>query len=160
MTTPYVERAAESTKTESEVRTESLITWLEKATGPDRKLDGAIWAVVDPDAYALCRNTAVSFSPKGFTEAEIATQILNRAKRLSPEYTASIDAALTLVPAGYYWFIASGRWQSEEPMGAAQIADPENPDFQISEAEHDSPIIALVIAALQARVVIAKAKQS
>jgi hypothetical protein len=54
-----------------------LIAALEKATGPDRELDAAIFWSQVPDGV----------------EVAMASPI--------PAYTASIDAALTLVPEGY-----------------------------------------------------------
>ena len=56
--------------------TSELIERLEKATGPDRELDHAILCMIDPRVKGTC--------PMHY----------------DPHYTASIDAALTLVPEG------------------------------------------------------------
>jgi len=71
----------------------------------------------------------------------------------APHYTTSFDAALTLVPQGYYWHAGEGKTRDEEPLGAASIIAP-GTLRTISEAEHPSVIVALCIAALKARAVL------
>lgn len=58
----------------------------EKATGPDREIDLAIWRMVDPRAAEM--------------EAEGRAPL-----RWLHCYTESLDAAMTLVPEGYDWAV-------------------------------------------------------
>lgn len=61
-----------------------LIERLERATGPDRELDAAIWCWRHPE-YEM-RNNGFTKHPNRFVQSK------------SPEYTGSLDAALTLFP--------------------------------------------------------------
>lgn len=65
-----------------------LITRLERADGPDRELDAAIWCAMRGADFDLYSQVVPNFNE---------WQALR--------YTASIDAALTLVPEGYDWAI-------------------------------------------------------
>lgn len=78
---------------------DELIARLEAATGPDRELDAAIALAVGyttyPDGYGDGNEW---IDPQG--------NHLPRAVRMGaqpPKFTASIDAALTLVPDGCLW---------------------------------------------------------
>lgn len=106
---------------------EGLIERLRKTTGPDRELDHAI-------DFMILRTSRLPVA----------------LGRLAPRYSESIDAALRIVPAGLFWHIACGKTRPDEPLGAAQIVAP-NSETVIAEAEHTTPVIALVIAALTAR---------
>jgi hypothetical protein len=116
-----------------------LIERLEKATGPDRELDAKLafvngaWAAgVDEGVpwVQWAKNTAV----------EINDEL--------PRYTASIDAALTLVPEGWEWELYSNppsAWLCERGY------DPDTYNGKTALASTKSPAIALCIAALKAR---------
>lgn len=106
-----------------------LIERLEKATGPDRQIDNAIEAAVD--------------FPKPTNPDDLPGY--------PPYFTASYDAARTLVPEGFYWLVSEGRSRDTEPLGGAQVFRPTYLVEPIAEAEHESAIIALCIAALRAR---------
>lgn len=98
-----------------------LIARLEKATGPDRQLDNAIWFSLDqplPDDPAGC----------------------------PLRYTASLDAALTLVPAGFYWSVLGS-----DHYGQAWVDKLDGRGTFKSGKSSAGPIIALCIAALKAR---------
>jgi len=112
-----------------------LLTRLEKATGPDRELDEALAEIAewDPDEH--------------------------HGEDL-PHYTASIDAALTLVPEGWQWQIST---RAPEPhAGRAYVHNGElqmtgagmarNPAYRAAETTAPTPAIALCIAALRARI--------
>lgn len=88
-----------------------LIARLEAATGPDRELDAEIADAVEFDPTCLH----------------------------SPAYTASIDAAMTLVPPD------TGIWGVAK-LGDQYTAHAGNPDH-----EGATPALALCIAALRAR---------
>lgn len=96
-----------------------LIERLEKAAAPDRELDNLIWFWLGqplPDDCADC----------------------------PARYTASLDAALTLVPEGHYW--------SFDSRGCAIVcADQPPSEIHGDCLGHKSPAIALCIAALKAR---------
>jgi len=89
---------------------DEIIERLEKATGPDAKLDVEIWAALyAPSAFILrspFNGEWCAFeddNPKGHL-----VETRGKPKMRTP-YTSSIDAALTLVPEGYaveritYW---------------------------------------------------------
>lgn len=110
---------------------EKLAGWLKAATGPDRELGREV--------LLACG--------RGF---------------VSPLYswldpTASIDAAMSLVPEGCGWIAAWGQTRPDEPMGGAIVK--RNARFigyganydAISEAEAATPALALCAAALRAR---------
>lgn len=105
---------------------DDLIARLEKATGPDRDLDHAI-----------------------------DTALLGEWTYYAPEYTASIDAALTLVPNGYRWLVrkhdGSKTWAGGK--GAKSFANvyADEHESPMYEAWTQTPALALCIAALKAR---------
>ena len=104
---------------------QALIARLERATGPDRELDNAIWALLGqplPD------------DPAGWP----------------PLYTASLDAAMTLLPKGEDW--------AEWSIGFGFIGGQARARIWIGDELSDgqknvgaTPAIALCIAALKAR---------
>lgn len=99
-----------------------LIERLEKATGPDRILDDAIWTAIGHKG--------------GF----------------SAQFTGSIDAALTLVPRGAIWKVFNdwpGEFHWAEVQTTDWLPNGE-PNILRSRA-CESPAIALCIAALKAQ---------
>lgn len=111
-----------------------LIARLEKATGPDREIDNAI-------ADAL-----------GFEMP------LTGSEGWPLYYTGSIDAARTLVD-GFYWLASEGRTRDNEPLGGAQVFRKNYLVKPIAEAEHERVEIALCIAALKARSIVAEERE-
>lgn len=107
-----------------------LIERLQTATGPDRELDAEI-------------GTLVGFVPKEkkhYRRGRYPLQLL-RVEKLWPAYTASIDAAITLVPE-HCSFAVRFNVRSEAMVygqGAGENADA------------PTPALALCIAALKAR---------
>ena len=77
----------------------NLITRLQAATGPDRELDAEIFLLQWP-GYRL--QTDCEPFPDQVQPGRIQ-EIGGFAHRTAPTFTASIDAALTLVPEGYWW---------------------------------------------------------
>lgn len=117
-----------------------LIKRLEAATGPDRELDARIWCEVSGEIFDYFEDGFLNFRRKdgGFwiRPAGPDTGI--------PAYTASIDAALTLVPEG---------WRSTD-------VHQYNDDFwhwslwrvgKRVDGNHKTPAIAICIAALKVR---------
>lgn len=131
-----------------------LIERLEKADGPDGRLDIEIYKMTDAmnaapgtimeykldhdgEAMWRCRHPPQDFGSWWHT----------------PAYTASIDAALTLVPEGQSWMVALSANDSEQP-GARVWPAMENygtEDFALHGSFAAAPAIALCIAALRAR---------
>lgn len=120
-----------------------LIERLEKAEGPDRELDYAIEAVMHPwlaeGSYRRLAGDNGWHSPtppiKGGDKIASAR-----------DFTASLDAALTLVPEGRWWVLNSG-----VQSGAARAQVDAGTAWQSYEAHGATPAIATCIAALRAR---------
>lgn len=134
-----------SVRTEDDALAE-LIARLEKATGPDRKIDVAIWELLaNPDKYRRASHWPrysdwESKSSSGAWEPFYPS--LN-----ALHYTASIDAALTLVPEP--WRLQD-IWQSDD--GKSWHAGVRIPGLEVGSDEAcATPAIALCIAALKAR---------
>lgn len=128
-----------------------IIERLEKATGPDRELDGEIFRLIDErpgDRWELfngvwyheCREEAGAYiSP--------------------PFYTMSIDAALMLVPRGWAWQVSNralsphtGRayLNNNRPINVGRGGLTPNPAYRRYECTASTPTIALCITALKA----------
>lgn len=133
----------------------TLIERLEKATGPDKILDCAIHY----DALGFCRHVNLdetgAQSDTGFTCAQCGADSWgnkgNLGQRLYesvPTYTASIDAALTLVKDDS-WTIAD---HDDNGKYFAMVGD--------HECLGANPAIALCIASLRARLELTKGVRS
>jgi hypothetical protein len=119
---------------------DTLIARLEAAMGPSRELD-----------LRICRDV-LDGEPLGHAAGMPDELLLVAQGRLAPmpRYTASLDAALTLVPVGYCWKLRHAYaaqavvWQidCEYDEGSGRI---------LPFGEHRTPAIALCIAALKAR---------
>lgn len=112
---------------------DSLIERLEKATGPDRGLDLDI-------KFAMAGLRSIG----GYRAVKISTGERVEVDYLSPDYTGSIDAALTLVPEGSPWTVAD---HDDNGKFFAMVDD--------CEVLGATPAIALANAALRARAAIA-----
>jgi hypothetical protein len=116
---------------------QDLIEKLGKATGPDWRLDHAIFAHV--------RGWTLPLAGAAFQEFADLTREHGRTN-----YTASIDAAMTLVPDGWQvdnWFIGTDK-SSRLDLRNLTSAKP----LPLEMGAHDhSAAIALCIAALKAR---------
>jgi hypothetical protein len=82
----------------------------EQATGPDRELDGAIEVARDPMRETILYNKPGRF-PQEAVRGPVKDLQLN-ARDLAeyitaPAYTASLDSAMTLVPEGFGFKLAS-----------------------------------------------------
>ena len=118
----------------------ALAEWCEAATGPDREIELAIWRLTD----------------LGAPEVEEAGKVpLPWLKN----YTASLDAAVTLVPEGCL-FTARTVWDKGKQAGLGFVSRYEKGEFGGHERlywmdEHQAvaatPALALTAAALRAR---------
>jgi hypothetical protein len=128
----------------------SIIDRLRAATGPDRELDLAVAMAInhrgmfDKQDWVPTGNDGEIGSPTG--------GILCSRTFVRP-WTASIDVALTLVPEGAKWTTGSPHRSMIGTNGPnAAVWFPSTPDNEGDfTCDHDSPAIALCIAALQAR---------
>lgn len=118
---------------------QELIVRLEKATGPDRALDG--------DIAVACSYATGFLERHGKREDGWVSKGEHHAVVPAPAYTASIDAALTLVTERW-----SYRVGANEPRTNAQaVLARSYPTNKIIEQEAANPAIALCIASLRAR---------
>lgn len=108
-----------------------IIARLEKATGPDRQLDRLI-EETRPDVR---RHIYQHMVDDGYVLEANGVQAY-----LPPHYTASLDAALTLVPEGLPWLLMRRGNNTHQ----AEVGD----EWQYQGA---TPALALCIAALKAR---------
>ncbi len=123
--------------------TADLLSRLEALTGPDREVDGAIYCAVGHRMIAECWPHWTA------AQRDLAT----------PHYTASLDAALTLVPAGWQWQVSNrappphaGRaFLDNKAHPFVGIGAARNPELIRIENTAATPVIALCIAALRAR---------
>ena len=96
---------------------EQLIERLEAATGPSRELDAAIFHAIGAPVPFQFANKLIALEYNDVEQAYFAIVTDDMRVRYSPpNYTASIDAALTLVPEG--WTCAfrqqdDGGWHAE-----------------------------------------------
>ena len=84
---------------------EALLARVLKGTGPDRKLDAEIEACLT-GRVTHPRNPGWTFEPQDveWKLARLANSpFISQASRPAPPYTASLDAALTLLPEGWHW---------------------------------------------------------
>jgi hypothetical protein len=129
-----------------------LIARLEKATGPSRELDAAIFIKVTPGVKEAGRidvdkdRGVVGWWPKDAPY---------QSARDVPAYTASLDAAMTLVPEGWSWCVFSEVRMGPElvRIGLAKVETfarcfGSGKGFTCPAA---TPALALCIAALKAR---------
>ena len=127
-------------------RVDDLIGRLEAATGADRELDAAI---------------AQAFGFQGWTEGAMwFAQQIGAGEIVAPAFTASIDAALTLVPANALWSVKALWDQGPDAIdgpkayrGSVDIYEVRDglfwKDNHLSLAA--TPALAIVIAALRAQ---------
>jgi len=119
----------------------SLIERLEKLQGPSREIDEAIAATLQTDG-----KMRVMWRPGAFCEMDAYIHP-NGVRSPMLEYTAYVDAAMTLVPKGCMWDVGSngpdddGPWATVTSMTTMQ-------DFSVHAP---TPALALVTACLMAR---------
>lgn len=137
-----------------------LIAALERAEGPSRELDSAIAAHVgeavmpfQPDEHAwMCKDGQGGWMP--ITRPGSRPHTIN--DRYVPRYTASLDAALTLVPEGWASASINDRrgpigYVHNNELAFVGISGRENPAKVWHKVRHPVRAIALCIAALKAR---------
>jgi hypothetical protein len=136
---------------------DELIERLEKLEGPDRELDAEIAVAVQrPRAgwlYTATRLSEFGTRDDGFPFPDNWFVLIERTDCPGvghqyfrpPAYTASLDAAMTLLPAGWYGCLDG----IGSHCTSARFGPPT--DGEECGADHASPAIALCIASLRAR---------
>lgn len=131
----------------------------ERATGPDRELDALIWCALNgfteityptdaPSARIEAKNASgewrlIGWVDPGKTQRNFSPYGGNDAY---PDYTASIDAAMTLVPEGMEVSLGN------EPIEWwAHVGPRDDPNSDETAYTGSTPALALCVAALRAR---------
>lgn len=136
---------------------ESIIGRLEKATGPDREIDGEIEAALGAPSFTrfdLAEGYHWEFEADGMAGEVSAFSVLGnktsrRQKRFqAPVYTASVDAALTLLPEGFKWKLGYSR---HVPCVAELVDYSDRAAGQFVGECDSNHAVALTLAALRAR---------
>lgn len=74
---------------------------VEALDGPDREVDALIWAFIDPQEHdRRCSFSGMKYAGHVHTKAEKTAHIKRLAEYNAPAFTASLDAAMMLVPEG------------------------------------------------------------
>ena len=139
----------------------ALIARLEAATEGSRELDALIWVTILPraglglDGYGLANGYHFAYAAHDdgtvdmFREDGVTPATIPSARRKSPLFTASLDAALTLVPEGnFVWAVSGSNPDGCDPRPLATIM-PETGTW--AECFAATPALALCIASLKIR---------
>jgi hypothetical protein len=70
------------------------------------------------------------------------------ARLMPPNYTYSLDTAMTLIQDDLWWVLAKGRTRPDEPLYGVQLL---KSDDVVAETEHENFALAIVLAALKLR---------
>jgi hypothetical protein len=133
---------------------QSLLSRLETATEGSRELDAEIDAALRIGKPSLPDWARTNFPtwrarPDGRVECAHGDGTGSLHWESQP-FTRSVDAALSLVPEGFYWNLRVGRnvitATVQSPFGTSLT-----PQWVHEEAEAETPALALVVAALRAR---------
>lgn len=134
--------------------TQTLIERLEKATGPSRELDKAIelsfGSIPNYAGYCSATDSMIWHEHHEAGGAPITQQC----EAPLPHFTSSLDAALNLVPEGYFWSCGHNPEPDDDTpseFGAMLCRYWHVSDKSDTSAVGASPAIALCIAILKAR---------
>jgi hypothetical protein len=118
---------------------EELRVALAKAKGTGRELDAELFQRFGGRAW----NAAFQFAqePCGCPHE----RAVSTARYRAPAYTASIDAAVTLVPEGFAWHL----WSPDNKLAAAELKSPQGHVFYGLTARDGLPALALCIARVE-----------
>ena len=127
---------------------QALLNRVLEGEGPDRELDSDITRMLLPhDADAVTRSrygwSYSVFGPDGWDDEWLENK----------SYTTSLDAALTLVPEGYWWQIANGKRRHYDLQAGAELffaGGPNRGDMAFS-ADAATPARAFIAACIKAR---------
>lgn len=128
-----------------------LIAALVATTEPDRELDARIWWLVERrKAETTYWNGAIG-KPHPLSDLPPINGLgWFGVMRMAPAYTASLDAAKTVIRGDLLWFLgnSSDVWRNGSRVFRALVGTKERP---LGEGESPIDAIALVIAALRER---------
>jgi len=120
-----------------------IIERLEKAEGPSRELDAEIWERLGLVDEKHCARWRAMDGRKDLTRERFV-------RAWAPEFTESLDAALTLVPEGWSWKLVH-----EPHDGLYRVVMRQAPRLEIVALAYvvtkATPALALCLAALKAR---------
>jgi hypothetical protein len=130
-------------------QSQDIIERLERASGPDRELDIAILKATDANGYLIEDDGTILVEcdmGEGPGWFNIGYEV--------PTFTASIDSALTLVPANHDWSLHA---DNGEAIAGCMPSSEDGCD--IADCPGATPAIALCIAALKAHASISSKEQ-
>jgi hypothetical protein len=133
---------------------EELIRRVESATGPSRELDAEIWWAVERKTAESTYWSAATGLPRRLPDnSPIPGGLGSTAvKVLAPAYTSSLDAALSLVPAGWDWSLESDTADDNQPIRPTASVWRRGVHPTMDEMVFAAtPALALAAAALRAR---------
>ena len=125
---------------------EALALRCEQATGPDRELDAAIWLLCVPGATRM-QWSYVHIATERTCEID-ETRDASGKLIIVPTYSASLDAALTLVPDGHASAVGTMAFKDSDKLPWATYWTPQGWPYSTEAA---TPALALCAAALRAR---------
>lgn len=132
---------------------------------PDRDLDAVIAVAITPTVKTA---DDMTYARERYRDGSDATHpghyfMVSRSgasARTAPEYTKSVDAALTLLPEECDWLLGKGQTRPDEPPFGVQVFPARSGRMvemppPLSEGEHPLVAIAICMAALKARAAMA-----
>lgn len=132
-----------------------LIARLAAATEPSRELDAEIVTLITPECIGVERGP---FGGPSARKTDEWLYIFEPHRTWSdswlptPRYTASLDAAMTLVPEGWDWSLNSdGSCEIYKDVPPGMLPGAPGSTLLIGEAATRLPALALTIAAIRAR---------
>jgi len=123
----------------------ALASRVEAATGADRELDGLVFAHMNPDKRVIIGQKPGRFpqdpiygGPLDIIWIDGFADVLG-----APRYTASLDAAMSLVPSGHEWSV---NWCGNSVANVNEIGV----DYPVHCGGASTPALALTAASLRA----------
>jgi len=118
----------------------------EQASGPERELDGAIWCAVNGYDFLGWDGAGVMWRKRGHDRSHYPADRVRI-------FTASLDAALTLVPEGWPWSLDATQRPPYRECGRADIFAPGGglKPTDVMDVYAATPALAICAAALRAR---------
>ena len=129
----------------------------ERAIGADRELDAEIWLACVPGTT----RSELRYTHKASGKECVIDETRENGRLIVvPEYSVSLDAAMTLVPEGWNWFAGSAKgaraYVENGQSAFIGIGTRPNPDRLWFEVTAATPALALTAAALRARASLAR----
>lgn len=127
---------------------------VEALSGRSRVANALIWKACKPDEYHQWEGSSRGMLSKGLSEDHKKGELHERAKAAAPNFTGSLDTAMTLVPAmfsGQMW-LRFNEGERHKPHAAIWSHDDGNGKHSRVnvEAKASTPALALCAAALRA----------